>query len=558
MAADGIHYEIFVKRHRKAGWSLAEAREDREDAIALAEKLLTTLPTGSVRVSKERYDDASRTFKSSTVFEKGAEKFEQEKDKDGDASLPCLTPDDLSNPAARDTIHRTLSQWLERQQASPMELLHRPDLVEMLETGGTELQHAIQKVAVASAREGDANVHAYTRQLQDLIGRALTRIYQDGRNKKLPNFPAGRSFARTVEEICAKPNVYRLRAAIADRLSEERSYRDKLKCLIGFTDDLPSDPELRDIALTETDTFLSEILGFDSGISGLVGEVADLGGEVQRLADIYCGKPDSEALADAPPASRQLAGMIESLSATRTAVAQRLLAQLRKPRRMKPDCVASEVKLARALAQQLVLAQGPELPVDSLQDAFSQRSARLLTPETIADYLEDAEDANEDITRLLALEENIVGEQNKKKLAGYVRAALGAHKTESWYTRGPGNALDRLARLARHQARANKGHYPEEDLNDLSRAFDKLGKKVLETTGLIDQVANSDRPALDRVTSLLKLATTGVLPAGECVAAAQVKAMKLLRSEAGLEEARADGERVKLAEIETLMKLLAA
>jgi len=123
MAADGIHYEIFVKRHRKAGWSLAEAREDREDAIALAEKLLTTLPTGSVRVSKERYDDASRTFKSSTVFEKGAEKFEQEKDKDGDASLPCLTPDDLSNPAARDTIHRTLSHHaLVELPASDVEL----------------------------------------------------------------------------------------------------------------------------------------------------------------------------------------------------------------------------------------------------------------------------------------------------------------------------------------------------------------------------------------------------------------------------------------------------
>ena len=81
---------------------------------------------------------------------------------------------------------------------------------------------------------------------------------------------------------------------------------------------------------------------------------------------------------------------------------------------------------------------------------------------------------------------------------------------------------------------------------------------MLETTGLIDQVANSDRPALDRVTSLLKLAATGVLPVGECVGAAQSRAMKLLRSEAGLDEARADGERVKLAEIETLMKSLAA
>ncbi|MAL08120.1 MAG: hypothetical protein CMF74_00445 [Maricaulis sp.] len=556
--ASQIHYEVFIKKNRKAGWTLAEARENREDAITLAETLLNSLPDGSVRVSKEQFVESTRKFRSFTVMEKGADKYALAEEKTGDASLPCLTPDDLSNAAARDTIRRTLSQWLERQQATPMELLHRPDLVETLESGGTEMQHAIQKVALASAREGDANVHAYTRQLQDLTGRALTRIYQDGRAKKLPRFPVGQSFAGMVEKICAKPNVYKLRAAMADRLSEERSYRDKLACLIGFTEDLPADAELREIALTETDAFMGEILGFDSGISSLLGDVEDLGGEIQRLADIYCGRPDAEELAAGPAPARQLAAMVKEFPAARTAIAQRLLAQLRKPRRMKPDCVATEVKLARALAQQLVLSCGPDLPADQLQEAFSQRSARLLTPETISDYIEDAEDANEEIARLLALEENIVGAQNKKKLAGYVRACLGAHRTESWFTRGPGNALDRLSRLASHQKRAMRGHYPEEELDDLAGTFDALGRKVLESSNLLDQVASSDRPVLDRVTSLLRLASTGVLPVGFCTTDAKERAMKLLRSDAGNQEVRDITSQAKLGEIESLIKSMAA
>lgn len=157
-----------------------------------------------------------------------------EEEKTGDGSLPCLTPDDLSNAAARDTIRRVLDNWLERQQVTPMELLHRPDLVEMLETGGTEMQHAVQKVAVASAKEGDSSVHAYVKQLNELVGKALTRVYQDGRAGKLPKFPASKSFKDVVSEIYAQPSAYRLRAAMSDRLGEARSYSDKIKTAARF------------------------------------------------------------------------------------------------------------------------------------------------------------------------------------------------------------------------------------------------------------------------------------------------------------------------------------
>ncbi|MEE2565192.1 hypothetical protein [Hyphobacterium marinum] len=559
MAGGKIHFEVFVKKHRKAGWTLADARDDREEAIALAKKLLDGLPKGSVRVSKERFDEDARVFRSATIFEEGAEKFALDEDKTGDGSLPCLTPDDLSNPSARDTIHRVLDGWLERQQVTPMELLHRPDLVEMLETGGTEMQHAVQKVAVASAKEGDSSVHAYVKQLNELVGKALTRVYQDGRAGKLPKFPASKSFRAVVEDIYSKPSAYRLRAAIADRLGEARSYRDKVQLLLDFSDDLPTDPATAEAAISEVDAFLAEMLGFDSGLSGLVGQTADLGEEIQRLADIFTGKPDADSLVTAPKAAWRLANRLPKgdLEWTKSAIAQRILAQLRKPRRMKPDDVAAEVKLARALAQQLIMAQGPDLPAQSLQDAFSQRSSRLLTPETIGDYLVESADAGVEIDRLLALEENIVGAQNKRKLAGYIRAALGAHKTETYFLRGPGGPAERLAGLVARQKRVEAGHFPPEDEAELMAAFDAMGVRILEETRLLERVADGDRPALDRAAALLKLATTGILPKGDCTTFAQTKALRLLRSDTGLKEAQADTDRAKLSEIETLLKTLA-
>ncbi|WP_421789804.1 hypothetical protein [Hyphobacterium sp.] len=558
MASANIHYEVFVKKHRKAGWSLAEARSDKEDAIEFARTLLTTLPSGSVRVSKERFDEDSRTFRSTTILEEGAERFALDDDKDGDGSLPCVSPEDLANASARDTMSRVMQEWFVRKQVSPMELLHSPDHAEDLESGGTELQHAIQKVAVASAKDGDSTVHAYVKQLNELTQKAFDRIYRDNKAKKLPRFSKYRSYAALVSAFAQKNALYKIRAGIADRLADERSYGDKLAVLIGFTNDLPEADDARAIALEQLDLFIAEILGFETGLMTVLGPVTELGDEVQILADMFDGSGETEALAGAPCSARTLTGLISAgdLPSCKTMIAISLLERLRRPRRLIPDNVMEEVKLSRRLAQKLVMAQGPDLSADALQDAFAKRSARLLTPETIGEFLQTCSDPDQEIDQLLALEENIVGAQNKRKLAGYIRAALGAHKAESWFVTGEGRPIDRLHRLTALQSKALKGSYPGDDRQSLSSAFDQIGQKLLERSRILDSIAASDQPALDRAASLLKLVTCHAIPAGKCSAEAQQKAIRLIRSEGGLAEAKADTDRTKLAAIEGLLKTL--
>lgn len=560
MASAKIHYEVFVKKHRKAAWSLAEARSDKDDALEFAQELLKTLPSSSVRVSKERFDDDSRTFRSTTIFEEGAERFELDEDKEGDGSLPCVSPDDLTNVSARDTMSRVLSEWFVRKQVSPMELLHSPDHAEDLESGGTELQHAIQKVAVASARDGDSTVHAYVKQLNELTQKAFDRIYRDRKAKKLPRFSKYKTYKALVEAFSEPPSLYRIRAGIADRLADERSYADKLKVLAGFIKELPDEDAMRTAGLEQLDIFIAEILGFETGLMAVLGPVKELGDEVQVLADLFDGSTDAESFAGPPALAHTLARMLGDgeLPGCKIAIATALLERLRRPRRLRPGDVMAEVKFSRQLAQKLVMAQGQDLSVDALQDAFAKRSARLLTPETIGDFLESCADPDQEIDQLLALEENIVGPQNKRKLAGYIRATLGAHKTESWFLSGEGRAIDRLHRLTALQSRALKGNYPDEEKASLSDAFDLIGQKLLERSNLLEAIASSDQPVLDRAASLLKLVTCQAIPAGKCAAEAQQRAIRLIRSESGMAEAKADTERVKLSAIETMLKSLSA
>ena len=88
----------------------------------------------------------------------------------------CVTPQDLYSLHARDRIGRLLEDWLARQRVTPFELLHRTDLVEKLEAGGSDLTHAIQKIAIPEAQARGKGTHEMMRTFQGLVERAMQRL----------------------------------------------------------------------------------------------------------------------------------------------------------------------------------------------------------------------------------------------------------------------------------------------------------------------------------------------------------------------------------------------
>ena len=557
----GIHYEIFFKKHAKASWALHEAKNDRDSAIRAAHKLVCGTEGSSVRVSKETFDEEHRVFKSFPIWESGAEKMGNIKEKTGESRLPCLTPDDLSLLHARETIFRVLQQWLERMKVIPMELLHRPDLVESLEASGTDLQHAVQKVAIARAQKDDASVAKLVKQLNELVQSALGRIYGEARKGKLPSFPKDARFSTIVsEQFQTNPRPFALRAIIVDRLKREKSYDAKLETILALADDLPEAADAREFGRAELDSFLGEVIRFEAGFDALLGKCKDLGETLERLTCIYDGDKGASALNLAPGCAKRLADKINQgeMDESRSVVAQILLKELERPRRLRPTSIQQEVRMLRELAQKLVMGAGNILPIDALNAAFQARSSRLLTPENINELLKHCRDPGEELVRLIKLEENLVGEENKKKLASFIRGQIGTHACQSHYIKGDGKPLERLAALTALQASVTKGGYPKDDKADLAASFDAVGMKIIDESKILNAVEAGARPALDKATAFLKLATAGALPVGECTADAQARALRHLQSQMGLAEAADDEAKPKLRAIKSMLGVIAA
>lgn len=553
--SDGLHYEIFFKKHAKASWSLVEAMPDREKAIGMAKSLLKQNAQASVRVNKERFNEEHRTYRTIAIFEEGAEKMGDVKEKTGAADLPCMAPDDLAKPLARDTIHRALTHWLERRETTVMELLHRPDLAETLESTDTDLQHAVQKIAIASAKDSEASVHAYVKQINELIKQTLTRLYQDDRAKRLPR-PGGKAKLEEVVEAAGAASGYRMRAALAARLRKAGSYGKKLNALVELAEETLPEESADLAAKEEIDNFLAGVLGFPAGIAALLGETRDLGETVDRLVSLYEGDP-AELMA-APVAASAMADRLKQgeLGQCRTVICRTLLAELEKPRRLRPDCIHKELEFSRMLAQKLVMTASPDLPADLLIEIFTSRSARLLQPETIDELQRKSGDIDGQVGALISLTENLVGDQNRMKLAGYIRSLLGSHGAESQYVRGPGPALGRLSALAGHQRKILASEFEAEDKTDLARLFDAIGLKLIDESKILNAIEGGGQPVLDRAAGLMRLATAGAMPKGDCTADAQARALRLLRSPKGAEEARSPEAKPKLQDIQTMLASL--
>lgn len=555
MSSKPVHFEVFIKNHRKDDWTLFEARDDREEALEIARTLLKRNPSASVRVTREQYDTNERIYRTVPIFEGGAERFQDPKEKTGEATLPCVTPADLLGPAARDTMRRVLSGWFERKQVCPLELMNRADLADDLDGSDTDLQHAIQKVAISRAQNSDASVHAYVRLLNELTERAMNQVRAEAAARARVA-PKDDDFAAAAARILAEGTPEkRLQATIAEKLKNADTIGRKAVMLLDLMDTLPADPDTRMFAGGQADLFLSEILSFDRALEHVIGKCRDAGDHVERLTALYEGVADHPNLMAAPEAARRLATRIgrQDAERTRSEIARRILTLLRSPKRLKPDSVLEEIKLARALAQRLIAASGPDLAPQALVEAFTHRSARLLAPETIDEALEGAGDATTQIERLLAMEDNLVGAANKNKLAGYVRNRLNSQGSQSWFIRGPGQPFERLARLAALQRRCDAGTFDAKDKAELSAAFDAMGLAVLEETRVFDRITKSGRPVLDQAAALLKLSVQGLLPSGRCTAQAQDLAGQLLGSEDGRTEAADPGAAPTLAALQSLL-----
>lgn len=568
MSGAQVHYEVFSKKTPTSGWGLEMATENRTQATSAAEAMMKEGKVAAVRVTKESLDPETREFQSIAILKLGAHETVKQKKIVENKEPLCVSPQDLYTAHARERIGRLLEGWLERKGATPFELLHRADLVEELESSGTDLQHAIQKVAIPEAQDRGLSVHELMRTFQGLAERAIERLLKDSRKGVMPDVDK-EGFANAAVRVSKEPErVYLLGAGVAASIAPARSWADKIDRLLDLADAAPVTGPPRALALSVLEQPLAEILGARAGLDDVIGKDLDLGARLAAMTRLAAVEPVEALMSIEPSVARMMPPQgtaaqrlgkwlaSEDFQSVRVAIGKRVVRELTGPRRLRPADAQGEIEVMRALAMALTAAAGSGtaaiLPLDDVQEAFTTRSRMLVTGDFVESYLGRERSAREEIEALMWLVENVIGAANKRQAGRYLSAGVAALRFEKEFRFGPDSASTKLYHLAQMQKAAARGGLAPEDYGPIQTKIGDVGGLVEFDAKLVQQLARGASPPGQRLLLLLQMAAGESAPLGPAAERARAEALRLVR----LDDTRADLARVpeRMGQIRDLMQ----
>jgi hypothetical protein len=563
MGMSQIHYELFVRRKAGAQWTLEIASENRAHALQTAEDVLEQGRAVAVRVSKETLDKETGEYKSIAIFTKGMVDGGKPKKEVEDRDPLCVQPADLYTAHARDRIGRLLEGWLTRHKATPFELLHRPDLVEQLEASGTDLQHALQKIAIPEAEARGQTVHEVIRHFQGLVERTVANLMKAFKRGDLPDLDK-EGFAKAAERLVADPDrAFLLGAGVAASISVASNWSDKIARLLDLADAAPEEPRARAAALAAIEQPLAEIIGSRAGMADLLNNQDDLGATLAAMTRMTGGAA-VEALIRIEASVRgcmpELSGTARRLSewlagddfpSVRKAIAERVLTELNGVRRLKPSDAEAEIEYLRALAMSLTAAAGRILQAEDIQGAFTTRSKTLLNGDFIEALLGRDRSAHEEIKMLIRLAENVMGAVNKRNAARWLSANISAMRFEKELRQGPDSPVAKLSHLAMLQRSLARSGLVREDFEPLCAKLGDIGALIEADSRLLTMLVRAPAPLPHRLTLLAKLAMGEAGPTGPVAEKARIEALKLARDPTSREQLQSSPQTMDL--IKTLV-----
>jgi hypothetical protein len=508
-----VHFEVFRRAGARGGWTLHEVVSERDRALAMAQEMMAGEKATGVKVVKETYDDESGDYLSLKIFEDGHNKMKTAPaQEDAPPSLPCFKPDDLYTYHARQTMMRLLVEFLGRNKITITELIHRADMLEKLEATGTLYQHAVQKIAVAQAASGTTPVQKIVKNLNELITQATQRVYRDQRKGLFPN-PRPDQFAELATRLAGQGDAaYLFNGALARHLRDTQGWNEKVLALLEILPQAPADGEPRALVLSSIDAILAEALSASTALHELIGQAENLAEALTRLVELFLGKSqaDSNHGGLTALAARFAA---DELPEARTAIANRIVAEFKSAKRLRPDSLVEELTALRRLANRVVYGVGKFLSHEDLIAAFTLRSKRLVTQETLSGYIHDCA-PDEKIERLLFVEENIIGIENKRQLAGFITPVLNSASFESFFQNPKIPLLQRLQRLTQLQGRVRRASFVDVQQEEIASRMDRLACDVAGRAKLFENLEAKNQSPVEKATTLLKLTMGGFFTEG--------------------------------------------
>ncbi|MFN4295251.1 MAG: hypothetical protein ACK4FB_00280 [Brevundimonas sp.] len=544
--AGPVHYEIYTRKSLQDSWALLQATENRKQAVETAEDTIADKRAVAVRVTKETLDPETMEFQSITILSLGAPEVKQRRIvRQDEQTSSCLTPQDLYAPHAREVIGRVLEDWLARHQATPFELLHRPDLAEVLEASGVELLHAVQKVSVPESQATGLSVHDLIRHYQKLAQAATERVIDAGRKGRFADLgPDGAGVCALAETLQGDPDRgFLMGGAVCGALKGARGGRARLDRMMDLLDAAPAEGPPRAMVLVAVEQILCELFAATARRAEILGPSLDLGGNLAAIVRMVAPN-EMEALirieprlaADVPPvdgparrlAERLAAGEFRLLAA---AMAREVIRELKGSRRLRPGDAAGEIDILRTLAMALTATTGRLLSLEEVQDAFVQRSRTLVTADFVGAYTAGAPSPLDEAAALVRLCENVTGAANKRAAARWLSACVGALRFETELSGGPASqAASRLAALAALHKEVCAAALGEPDEREISQRIGLTADRVERDARLIAQLVRSPASPVRKLSVLLRLASGDTAPPGPVAERARAEAIRLFKA----------------------------
>jgi len=503
--AQQVHFEIFSRRGSKGSWNLVEVKQAREDAIHFAQELMGEGATGA-KVVKETYNEETGDYLSLKIFEDGHNKMKVAPAHDDmPPSPPCFKPDDLYSYHARKTIATLIPDFLRHHKVTVTELGHRADLLEKFEATGTLYQYAVQRVAVAQAAASDQQVQQIIKKLIELSTQAFNRVYRDSRKGKFPQVTRG-GFAPLVAKLAAQDDGrYVLNGAIARYLTEAKGWDQKVFLLMALMNEASGDSEGAKLLLSAVDSLMSEILSGPAALRELIGKKENHGAAVMSLVKLFLGREPEESEGREGLISLTQNFAADTLPDSRTAIAERIIAEFRSFKRLCPDSLEDEFKALRQIANLVVMGVGKYMSHEDLVAAFVMRSRRLISNENITSYLSGAKAPDERLERLLFVEENIIGAENKRQLATFVIPIITSAAFEDYFASPKTPLTARLQRLAALNARVRRSSFQDNQKAEIAGIIDRIACSVEAKGRLFESIEKKQAGHVEKANMLLAL-----------------------------------------------------
>jgi hypothetical protein len=481
-----------------------------------AKELLETGRATGVKVVKETYDTDTGDYLTLKIFEDGHDHVQLPPEaEDVPDALPCFKPDDLYSYHARATMTRLLSDFLARQSLTVTELIHRADALEQLEATGTTFQHAVQKVAVAQAASTKVPVQKIIKDLNNLTNKAINRVYRDERRNLFPAVNPGKIRALADKLAQDGDGTYVLNGAIAKYLTDASGWDDKMVRLLGLLEKGKGDSPGALLLTKCVDAIAAEVLTGSAGLHELIGAHEDLGDAITTLVYLFLGKarPDKDMRDGMAFLTERFAA--DSLPDARTAIAGRIMAELKSIKRLASGDLLEEIAVLRRIANKLVLGQGKYLSNEDLIAAFTMRSKRLVSYDTLLRFLEPIVEPGEKIESLLSIEEGVIGGSNKRQLAEVMKGVVTSADFMNYFQDERMDVMERMQTLTALQARVLRTGMQDNQKREVADSFDRLACTLEARAQIIDNIAARRIGSADKAVMLLSLCTKGVLTEGQ-------------------------------------------